>query len=95
VQDDHGNSAAHCQEHITTADSAETASVLLELTKMQNAVYEDNLNAIPYISPENAGQLQQSNLSDHSTDQTEHAVSDHEESPSLDCNDPVKSVGAC
>jgi hypothetical protein len=93
VQDDYVNMAAQCQEHITTADSAETASVVIELQKMQNTVYEDHLNATPHIQPENAGQLEQSNLSDHSTDQTEHVVSDQEESPSLDCNDPVKFCG--
>jgi len=94
------NLAAQCQEHNTTADSAETASVLLELSKMQYTVYEDHHNVTmstrimsTSAQPENAGQLEQlekSTLSDLSTDQTEHVVSVQDESPSLDCNDPVK-----
>jgi len=51
--------AAQCREQITTTDSAETASVLIELPKKRNTVYEDHLNATPHIPPVNAGQLEQ------------------------------------
>jgi len=67
--------AAQYQEHNTTPDSAETASVLLQLPKMQYTAYEDHLNVTPHIPPEHGGQLeqlQQSTLFEHSTDQTEH-----------------------
>jgi hypothetical protein len=57
VQDDHVNIATQCQEHGITADSAATASVVLELPKMQNTVHEDRLNATPYTHPEIVGQL--------------------------------------
>lgn len=57
VQDDHVNIATQCQEHGITADSAATASVVLELPKMQNTVYEDRLDATPYTHLEIVGQL--------------------------------------